>query len=71
MDIKIISGILAVFVTVGGLFVQVGTVMNRLDVLETKSAPDISPIKTSISDMKSAIAVLETKINKLENPLSN
>jgi hypothetical protein len=70
MDIKVIAGFVGLIMTFGGLFVQVGTVMNRLEVLEAKSTPDITPIKQELADIKEQIAVLRTKVEQQENPLS-
>ena len=70
MDIKVIAGIVGLIMTFGGLFVQVGTVMNRLEVLEAKSTPDITPLKQELADIKEQIAVLRTKVEQQGNPLS-
>ena len=50
MDIKTIGAIVALLFTVGGLFIQIGEIMNRLEVVESVSAPDISPIKDDIAN---------------------
>ena len=67
MDIKVIAGIVGLIMTFGGLFVQVGTVMNRLEVLEAKSTPDITPLKQELADIKEQIAVLRTKVEQQDN----
>lgn len=41
MDIKTIAGIVGLVITLGGLFVQVGQILNRLEVVESRSVPDI------------------------------
>ena len=44
--------------------------MNRLEVLEAKSTPDITPIKQELADIKEQMAILRTKVEQQENPLS-
>jgi hypothetical protein len=44
MDIKTIAGILGLVITLGGLFVQVGQILNRLEVVEARSVPNIAPL---------------------------
>ena len=39
MDIKTIAGIVGLVITIGGLFVFQGQLIQRVDVLEAKSAP--------------------------------
>ena len=45
MDIKTIAGIIGLVITLGGLFVFQGQLIQRIDVLEAKSAPDIKPLE--------------------------
>lgn len=71
MDIKTIGAIVALLFTVGGLFIQIGEIMNRLEVVEAVSAPDISPIKDDIANIKKEMAVLENDVKRLKNPLGN
>ncbi len=71
MDIKTIGAIVALLFTVGGLFIQIGEIMNRLEVVESVSAPDISPIKDDIANIKKEMAVLENDVKRLKNPLGN
>jgi hypothetical protein len=71
MDIKTIGAIVALLFTVGGLFIQIGEILNRLEVVESVSAPDISPIKDDIANIKKEMAVLENDVKRLKNPLGN
>ena len=71
MDIKTIGAIVALLFTVGGLFIQIGEILNRLEVVESVSAPDISQIKDDISNIKKEMAVLENDVKRLKNPLGN
>lgn len=73
MDIKIIAGIVSVIFTFGALFVQVGEVLTRLSALEGRGSVDTTVIEQDIAQMKSDIAVLETKIEEIksnDNPLA-
>ena len=71
MDIKTIGAIVALLFTVGGLFIQIGEILNRLEVVESVSAPDISTIKDDIANIKKEMAVLENDVKRLKNPLGN
>ena len=71
MDIKTIGAIVALLFTVGWLFIQIGEILNRLEVVESVSAPDISPIKDDIANIKKEMAVLENDVKRLKNPLGN
>lgn len=67
MDIKVIGAVLGLLVTFGGLFVQVGQIMTRLDIVEQRSIPDISNLEKEISVLKSQVKDLKEKNS---NPLS-
>ncbi|QDP61066.1 MAG: hypothetical protein Tp1123DCM1511741_55 [Prokaryotic dsDNA virus sp.] len=69
MDIKTIAGLVGLVITLGGIMVQIGSVMNRIEVLESQSFPDVKQM--SINDAR--IQVLESRINEMkarsDNPL--
>ena len=69
MDVKTIGAVVALLFTVGGLFIQIGEIMNRLEMVESATAPDISPIKEDIANIKKELAVLENDVKGLKNPL--
>lgn len=73
MDIKTIAGIIGLVITIGGLFVFQGQLIQRVDVLESKSAPDIKPLEQDIAINKAEIAVIKAKIEEIkarsDNPL--
>jgi len=66
LDIKVIGGLVAILFSFGGLFVQVGTIMTRLDNVEARSIPDISNVEKEISIIKKDIEELKAKNS---NPL--
>ena len=66
MDIKTIAGIVGLVITLGGLFVQVGQILNRLEVVESMSVPDIVPLEKELSILKSQVEELKAKSS---NPL--
>ena len=74
MDIKAILGIIGLVITLGGMMVTVGGGLNRVEVLEARSAPNIKPIVADIAINKAEIAVLNAKVNEMkartDNPLS-
>ena len=65
MDIKTIAGIVGLVITIGGLFVFQGQLIQRVDVLEAKSAPDIKPLEQDIAINKAEIAVIKAKIEEI------
>jgi cell division protein FtsB len=73
VDIKTIAGIVGLVITIGGLFVFQGQLIQRVDVLEAKSAPDIKPLEQDIAINKAEIAVIKAKIEEIkarsDNPL--
>ena len=66
MDIKTIAGIVGLVITLGGLFVQVGQILNRLEVVESRSVPDIVPLEKELSILKSQVEELKAESS---NPL--
>ena len=74
MDIKTIATGIGLVITIAGLFVFQGQLIERVDVLEQKKSVDITPMERDIAVMKAEIAVLETRLNELikkqSNPLS-
>ena len=66
MDIKTIAGIIGLIITLGGLFVQVGQILNRLEVVESRTMPNIVPLEKELSILKSQVEELKAKNS---NPL--
>jgi len=73
VDIKTIAGIVGLVITIGSLFVFQGQLIQRIDVLEAQSAPDIKPLEQNIAINKAEIAVLNAVVNEMkarsDNPL--
>jgi hypothetical protein len=73
LDIKVITGLIGSAIAIGSLFVFQGQLIQRVDTLESRSAPDTKVIEQDITELKSDIAVLKTKIAEMranENPLA-
>ena len=66
MDIKTIAGIIGLAITIGGLFVFQGQLIERVEVLESKVV-DTKPIEKEIIAIKKDIEQLQKKSS---NPLS-
>ena len=66
MDIKTIAGIVGLAITIGGLFVYQGQLIERVEVLESKVV-DTKPIEKEIIAIKKDIEQLQKKSS---NPLS-
>jgi len=60
-------------ITLGGLFVYQGQLIQRVEIIESRSAPDIEPLKQQIAVNKAEIAVLNAVISEMKakelNPL--
>ena len=73
MDIKVITGAVGLVITLGGLFVFQGQLIERVENLESKQAPNIKPLEQDIAINKAEIAVLKAKIEEMKarsaNPL--
>ena len=59
MDIKTIATGIGLVITIAGLFVYQGQLITRLDVVESRSAPNIKPLEQDIAINKADIAVLK------------
>jgi HAMP domain-containing protein len=74
VDIKVITGAIGLVITLGGLFVYQGQLIQRVEVLEARQSVDIKPLTADIAVNKAEIAVLNAKVNEMkarsENPLS-
>tara|TARA_R100000458_G_scaffold52597_1_gene54251 strand:- start:10520 stop:10747 length:228 start_codon:yes stop_codon:yes gene_type:complete len=73
VDIKTIATGIGLVITIAGLFVYQGQLIQRVDVLEAQTAPDIKPLEKDIAINKAEIAVLKAKIDEMkarsDNPL--
>lgn len=73
MDIKTIATAVGLFLTISGLLIFQGQLIQRIDVLESQSAPDIKPLVQDIAINKAEIAVLNAVVNEMkarsDNPL--
>jgi HAMP domain-containing protein len=74
VDIKVITGAVGLAITLGGLFVYQGQLIQRVEVLEARQSVDIKPLTADIAINKAEIAVLNAKVNEMkarsDNPLS-
>ncbi len=73
MDIKTITGAVGLVITLGALLVYQGQLIERVEVLEAKTAPNIKPLEQDIAINKAEIAVLKAKVEEMkarsDNPL--
>ena len=81
MDIKTITGAVGLVITIGGLLIFQGKLIERVEVLEQVKAPDLKPIEQTISSQAkdiqinaAEIKVLKTVIDEMkarsDNPLA-
>jgi len=66
MDIKTIAGIIGLVITLGSIMVQVGGILNRLEVVEARSVPNIAPLEKELSILKTQVEDLKARNS---NPL--
>ena len=75
MDIKTITGAVGLVITIGGLLIFQGSLIERVEVLEKQTAPNIKPLEQDIVINKAEIAVLKAKVDEIkarsDNPLGN
>jgi len=73
VDIKTITGAVGLVITLGGLLIYQGQLIERVEVLEAKTAPNIKPLEQDIAINKAEIAVLKAKVDEIkarsDNPL--
>ena len=73
MDIKTITGAVGLVITLGGLLIYQGQLIERVEVLEANTAPNIKPLEQDIAINKAEIAVLKAKVDEIkarsDNPL--
>tara|TARA_R100001463_G_scaffold47185_3_gene95981 strand:+ start:5906 stop:6133 length:228 start_codon:yes stop_codon:yes gene_type:complete len=74
VDIKNIATGIGLVITIAGLFVYQGQLIQRIDVLESKTAPDIKPLEQRIAVNEAEIKVLDAVVKEMkarsDNPLS-
>ncbi len=71
MDIKTIATGVGLVITIASLFVFQGQLIQRVDVLEARSAPDIKPLEQDIAINKAEIAVLKAKVEEIKSRSDN
>ena len=74
MDIKTITGAVGLVITLGGLLIFQGKLIERVEILEKQTAPNIKPLEQDIAINKAEIKVLKTIIDEMkarsDNPLA-
>ncbi len=74
MDIKTIATGVGLVITIAGLFVFQGQLIERVENLESKQAPNIKPLEQDIAINKAEIAVLKSQVSEMkarsDNPLA-
>ena len=66
MDIKTIATGIGIVITIASLFVFQGQLIQRVEVLEAWSIPNIAPLEKELSVLKSQVEELKAKSS---NPL--
>jgi len=74
VDIKTITGAVGLVITLGGLLIFQGKLIERVEILEKQTAPNIKPLEQDIAINKAEIKVLKTIIDEMkarsDNPLA-
>ena len=71
MGVKEWLGIGSIIITLLGFAIFQGKLIERVDLLEAKSMPDIKPLETQIQINNAEIKVLQTQVRQLELENSN
>jgi hypothetical protein len=71
MGVKEWLGIGSLIITLLGFAIFQGKLIERVDLLEAKSMPDIKPLETQIQINNAEIKVLQTQVRQLELENSN
>lgn len=71
MGVKEWLGIGSLIITLLGFAIFQGKLIERVDLLEAKSMPDIKPLETKIQINNAEIKVLQTQVRQLELENSN
>ena len=61
MDIKTIATGIGIVITIASLFVFQGQLIQRVEVLEARSIPNIAPLEKELSVLKSQVEELKAK----------
>jgi len=73
VDIKTIATAVGLFLTISGLLIFQGQLIQRIDVIESQKAVNIKPLEQDIAINKAEIAVLKAKVDEIkarsDNPL--
>jgi len=74
VDIKTIATGIGLVITIAGLFVYQGQLIQRIDVLESQKAVNIKPLEQRVAVNEAEIKVLNAVIKEMkartDNPLS-
>jgi len=71
MDIKFIAGLVGLVITLGSLFVFQGQLIQRVEVLEAKSFPDVKQMQINDAEIQVLKAKIEEIKARSDNPLGN
>jgi len=71
MDIKFIAGLVGLVITLGSLFVFQGQLIQRVEVLEAKSFPDVKQMQINDAEIQVLKAKVEEIKARSDNPLGN
>lgn len=71
MDIKVITGLIGSAIAIGSLLVFQGSLINRIEVLESQQSVNVDPIIQEVSENKKNIAVIRKEIENLKEQNSN
>ena len=66
MDIKTIATGIGIVITIASLFVFQGQLIQRVEVLEAKTIPNIAPLEKELSVLKTQVEEIKARNN---NPL--
>ncbi len=73
LGVKEWLGIIGLLLTLGGLAVQQGTILEKVAKLESRSMPDVKPLNDQLNSVVTRVELIELKVERLDlksaNPL--
>ena len=71
LGVKEWLGIVGLLLTLGGLAVQQGTILEKVAVLESRSMPDLKPLNNQLNSVDKRVELIELKVERLDLKSSN
>ena len=71
LGVKEWLGIIGLLLTLGGLAVQQGTILEKVAKLESRTMPDLKPLNDKLNSVDKRVELIELKVERLDLKNSN